>query len=238
MFVSERDVCIIGVVSQAVNPQSRRPSARDRTAALLTQAARAQLLQGAEMTVAAVAERAGVSRATAYRYLVNNDAVLLWAAMPVLSDVAASDETHGADDPLAEPSALSPAARAERLVRTRGEWAFEHIRELRAVLATSLAPNSQETGVFRQGKMRRSQWIEDSLLRHLPDYVTDDQRRRLALALIPLFGSDMVVWTADAAELERDEALEVIAWIARSLVEATLAEARVTTKRDIPDRQS
>lgn len=71
--------------------------------------------------------------------------------------------------------------------------------------------------------MRRAEWIEASLLRHLPDNVSDDQRRRLAIALTPLFGSDMVVWTADAAELAEDQALELIAWIARPLVEATLA---------------
>lgn len=184
------------------------------------------------MTVAAVAERAGVSRATAYRYFVNNDAVTLWAAMPILTDAATSDDVTGADDPVQAPARMSPAARAEHLVRRRGEWAFEHDRELRAVLATSLAADSQAKGAFRQGKLRRSQWIEDSLLRYLPAYVTDVQRRRLASALIPLFGSDMVVWTADAAELTRQESLDVIAWTARSLVETTLAEARATKRRD------
>lgn len=183
------------------------------------------------MTVAAVAERGGVSRATAYRYFVNNDAVTLWAAMPILTDVATSDDATGANDPVQAPARLSPAARAEHLVLRRGEWAFEHVQELRAVLATSLSPDSQVKGAFRQGKLRRSQWIEDSLLRYLPDYVTNEQRRRLAAALIPLFGSDMVVWTADAAELSRQEALDVIAWTARSLVETTLAEARPTNRR-------
>jgi len=183
------------------------------------------------MTVAAVAERAGVSRATAYRYFINNDAVTLWAAMPVLTDVAASGGTAEAQGQLDEPADLTLADRAEHLVRARGEWAFDHIRELRALLATSLAPNCQEVGTFRQGKMRRREWIEASLLRYLPDNVSDDQRRRLAFALTPLFGSDMVVWTADAAELAEDQALELIAWIARALVEATLAEAPATGKR-------
>jgi AcrR family transcriptional regulator len=227
----------MAVVSEVVNPRLPRPSARDRTAALLARAAQAQLHEGGEMTVAAVAERAGVSRATAYRYFVNNDAVTLWAAMPALDDAAASDdaaETHGQLD---EPVDLTAADRAEHLVRARGEWAFDHVRELRALLATSLAPNSQAAGTFRQGKMRRREWIEASLLRYLPDSVSDDQRRRLALALTPLFGSDMVVWTADAAELAEDQALELVAWIARSLVEATIAEAAATRKPS-PRRQS
>lgn len=189
------------------------------------------------MTVAAVAVRAGVSRATAYRYFINNDAVTLWAALPILTDVAASGgDTE--DGPPAAPSGTSPAARAERLVRERGAWAFAHVRELRAVLATSLAPDRDTKGAFRQGKLRRSQWIEDSLLRYLPAYVTHEQRRRLAAALVPLFGSDMVVWTTDAAELTQDEALEVIVWTARSLVEATIAEARAARRHDRSNRQT
>jgi AcrR family transcriptional regulator len=45
----------------------------------LTVAARAQLRDGGPMTVDAVAARAAVSRATAYRHFLNNDAVLWWA---------------------------------------------------------------------------------------------------------------------------------------------------------------
>jgi Helix-turn-helix domain of resolvase len=72
---------IIAAVPSPVK-RNRRPSARERTAELLAQTAR-QLRDGGEMTVAAVAERAGVSRATAYRYFVSNDAVTVWATRPV-----------------------------------------------------------------------------------------------------------------------------------------------------------
>ena len=41
------------------------------------------------MTVAAVAERAGVSRATAYRYFVSNDAVTVWATRPMSAEPGA-----------------------------------------------------------------------------------------------------------------------------------------------------
>jgi AcrR family transcriptional regulator len=178
------------------------------------------------MTVAAVAERARVSRATAYRYLVNNDAVTLWAAMPMVNDVAASADT-GAGLESSFPKNASPADRAELLVRQRGRWAFEHERELRAILSACLAPDSQ---VLRKSVLNRGQWIEESLLRHLPDHVSEQERRRLAQALAPLFGSDLVVWARDAADLATDEALDLIAWMARSLVEATLAHPNKGTK--------
>jgi AcrR family transcriptional regulator len=197
--------------------RERRPSARERTAQLLAQTARAQLRDGGEMTVAAVAERAGVSRATAYRYFVSNDAVTVWATRPM------SAEPGGARTAaMTGPEALGD--RAARLVRDQGVWAFEHERELRALLALSLAPDAEERGVSRRGRMRRSQWIQDGLLAHLPDSVTAEHRDRLAAALTPLFGSDVVVWTQDAAELDQEQALDLMAWIARTLVEATIRD--------------
>lgn len=197
--------------------RNRRPSARERTAELLARTARAQLRDGGEMTVAAVAGRAGVSRATAYRYFVSNDAVTVWATRP------ASIQADAPEIP-AMPEAQAPGDRAARLVRDQGVWAFEHERELRAILALSLAPDAAERGLSRRGRMRRSQWIEDGLLKYLPGSVTEQHRTRLAAALTPLFGSDAVVWTKDAAELDQAQALDIMAWIARTLVEATIRD--------------
>jgi AcrR family transcriptional regulator len=190
---------------------------RERTAQLLAETARAQLRDGGEMTVPAVAERAGVSRATAYRYFVSNDAVTVWATRSMGAEPGAP-ETSAAP----EPEALGDCA--AQLVRDQGVWAFEHERELRALLALSLTPDAEERGVSRRGKMRRGQWIEDGLLNYLPDSVTAEHRTRLAAALTPLFGSDAVVWTQDAAELDQEQSIEVMAWIARTLVEATIRD--------------
>jgi hypothetical protein len=41
---------------------------------------------------------------------------------------------------------------------------------------------------------------------------------RLAAALIPPSGSDAVVWTTDIAQLPRDPALELLAWMAQALI--------------------
>ena len=43
-------------------------------------------------------------------------------------------------------------------------------------------------------------------------------------SLTPLFGSDAVVWTQDAAELDQEQSLDLMAWIARTLVEATIRD--------------
>src|SRR5919199_4436622 len=102
--------------------RSGGPSARERTAQLLEQTARAQLRDGGEMTVAAVAERAGVSRATAYRYFIGNDAVTVWATRPMSAEPGAA-EMPATPEP-EQPEALGD--RAARLVRDQGVWAFQH----------------------------------------------------------------------------------------------------------------
>src|SRR4051794_3003633 len=175
--------------------QDRSPSARERTARLLAQTARAQLREGGEMTVAAVAERAGVSRATAYRYFVSNDAVTVWATRPMTAE---PDATEIPATP--EPEELGD--RAARLVRDQGVWVFEH--ELRALLALSLAPDAEQRGVSRRGKMRRSQWIKDA--------AESPSRQHHRRAPHP------------AGRRAHPPVRLLIAWIARTLVEATIRD--------------
>jgi len=52
--------------------------------------------------------------------------------------------------------------------------------------------------------------------------VSQAARHRLAVALVPLFGADAVVWSTDIAEVDPDTALDVMAWMAATLVQATL----------------
>jgi AcrR family transcriptional regulator len=190
---------------------------KKRTMRLLREAARELLRTGGPLTVPAAAELAGVSRATAYRYFPNNDSVVLHASMSL------------ADDPLtdtgwAQPAAAAPdelGARAADLVRATAAWAFDHETELRTMLRLSLAPERayQEP---RRGLTNRDRWIS-ALLEGLPSDVPPAARDRLAAALIPLFGSDAVVWTTDMAQLPRDHAIELLAWMAQALIAFTLA---------------
>jgi AcrR family transcriptional regulator len=165
--------------------------------------------------VPAAAELAGVSRATAYRYFPSNDSVVLHATMSL------------ADDPLADtdwapPAATSPGelgARAADLVRATAAWAFDHQTELRTMLRLSLAPERESQPP--RGLTNRGRWIS-ALLEGLPPDVPQAARDRLAAALTPLFGSDAVVWTTDIAQLPRDQAIELLAWMAQALIAATL----------------
>ena len=205
---------------KAVSTDVKPTTPRERTRRLLLDAARELLRSGRPLTVQSVADQAGVSRATAYRYFSSNDSVAVQATMPL----------H--DDPFADPawpySRSDPHAdlptRAAAVVRSMGEWAFDHAQELRTLLALSLEPDSEARGLSRHGKLRRARWI-DGLLADLPDSVQQDTRRRLATALLPLFGANAIVWTADVADLDREAALDILAWTASTLVRAVLDEA-------------
>jgi len=193
-------------------------TAKDRTRRLLVEAAHALLREGSAVSVQSMAQRAGVSRATAYRYFPNNEAAVMAATSPELDETVLAPLSH--DDPDDERSL---AERAVDLVRSTGEWAFDHEDELRGVLALTVTADSRQRGITRKGISSRAGWIED-LLEDLPASVTAEGRRRLSLALIPLFGADAVVWTRDLGELERAEALDVLGWMARSLVDAAIAD--------------
>lgn len=204
--------------------QEKATGAAARTRTLLMRTARELLQEGGPLTVQAVAERSGVSRATAYRYFPSNESVALHATMPM------------GDDPLADPdwagtvaeAAQDLPSRAATLVRRMGEWAFDHEQELRILLRLSLPDGSGRPVLARRPRTSRDRWIA-SLLSDLPDTVPTQSRERLAIALIPLFGSDALVWLTDMAGLEREAALRQLEWMARTLVAATLAESATTS---------
>jgi hypothetical protein len=88
------------------------------------------------------------------------------------------------------------------------------------MLRLSLSPGRDHERL-RHGSTNRDRWI-GALLQGLPDDVPRATRDRLAASLIPLFGADAVVWTTDMAQLPRDEAIELLAWMAQALITAAL----------------
>jgi hypothetical protein len=64
-----------------------------------------------------------------------------------------------------------------------------------------------------------------ALLEGLPPDVLPAAPDRRAAALIPPFGSDAVVWTTDIAQLPRDQAIELLAWMAQAHIAATFGLA-------------
>jgi AcrR family transcriptional regulator len=166
--------------------------------------------EGAVPTVAAVAERADVGRATAYRYFPTQEALLLETTF--LGD---SDTLRAI--PRLAATIADPGDRVAEAVRTGAEWTLEREARLRMILRASLDP---ATGAPRPA--RRRGYIA-ALLE--PMGLPPQTRDRLAAALTLLFGIDPIVSLSDNSDLDRHEIPEVLAWAARALVQAALDEA-------------
>src|SRR3954454_18829884 len=152
-----------------------RPRQTERTRRALIEAADQLFEDGQVPTVAAVAERADVGRATAYRYFPTQEALLL--ETPYLGDSEALR-------PLPELSRTTedPAEGVAEAVRRGAEWTLEREARLRMVLRASLDPTSTNTR-----PARRRAYIE-SLLEPIADRPPPATRERLTGALTLLFG--------------------------------------------------
>jgi AcrR family transcriptional regulator len=163
-------------------------------------------------TVAEVAERADVARATAYRYFPTQEALLL--EISVLGD----------SEPLRSLPALvdeipDPAERLAEAVRRGAAWTLGREGRLRAVLRMSLDP---EQSIERPA--RRRGYIAQ-LLADVRDRLDPDAYERLAGSLTLLFGIDPIVSLRDNGDVPPERIPDVLAWTAHALVSAALAEA-------------
>jgi len=188
-----------------------RDRQKSRTRRALIEAADELFAAGVVPTVAAVAERADVARATAYRYFPTQEALLVETTF--LGD---SDALRGI--PALADSIADPGERMAEAVRTGAEWTLEREARLRMILRASLDPAG---GAARPA--RRRGYIA-ALLEPLD--LPPDVHERLAASLTLLFGIDPIVALTDNADIERSQIPEVLAWTARALVAAALAEAQ------------
>lgn len=186
-----------------------RSRQRARTRRALVDAARALLAEGVVVTVEAAAERAEVSRATAYRYFVNQRELLL-AARPEI-DASSMLPADPPDDPLERVMLAT-----REILRLTVAWE----PELRTMLRLSLEPGgAQQDLVFRKG--RRLLWFEDALSPARRQLGTK-RFRRLVAALAATAGIEALIFLTDMAGLDREEAAQVLTWTARTLAASEL----------------
>ena len=188
-----------------------RTSQKQRTRQALIDAARELVARGMTPTVEEAAEGAAISRATAYRYF-PNQAALLMAAHPEI-------ETQSLLPPDAPDD---PAERLDIVVEEITSVVLANEPQQRTMLRLSLDPNRAEPLLLRQG--RAIKWIEEAL-EPCRDVLSDNERRRLAVAIRSAVGIEALVWLIDIAGLSRDEAVELQRWTASALLRAALAEA-------------
>jgi len=193
--------------------------ARSRNA--LIAAARQLLSEGMTPTVERTADRAAISRTTAFRYFPNQRALLV-ATYPNI----------------AEPSLLGPAAPDDPMARLEAVTAeftrqvLDYEPELRAQLHLSLEPGpGQPDGLpLRQG--RGIGWIEEALS-PLRKVIPQRELYRLVLAIRATLGIEALVWLIDVAGVSREEAIDIMRSSARTLLRYAMADAVAAPDRPL-----
>lgn len=205
---------MIGMVSQRERVNQKR-----RTRAALVQAAHDLLEQGRTPTVVDVADRALVSRATAYRYFPSQEHLLLDVLLERSIDEIDRAVAAAADSP-------DVASRVEGLVSAIHDEIAANEAGFRSLLQLSVAHSTsdQPTVASIRGE-RRLKWIEQAL-EPIAEEVDEDSRRRLTCALALCVGAEAFLVLRDLCGLQTEEADATLRWVARALLTAARNDAR------------
>ncbi len=207
--------------AREVQPDRTRARQTRRTRRALVAAADEIFEEGRVPTVAEVAERADVARATAYRYFPTQEALLLETTFlgdsePLRSLLDVADEIE------------DPAERVAEAVRRGAAWTLGREARLRTVLRMSLDP---EAGTQRPA--RRRGYIAQ-LLEPVRQHLSPEGYERLTGGLTLLFGIDPIVSLQDNSAIDAERIPDVLAWIARELVRAALNETETPGRSTKP----
>lgn len=189
---------------------SGRTRQKMRTRNELLAAARALVAEGgAPPTVEQAATAASISRTTAYRYF-PNQAALLVAAHPEVQTTSLLPPDIGSD----------PRARLDAALEAFTTLIVETEAQQRTMLRLSL---EQETSPgelpLRQG--RAITWFIEALAPLEPS-MTSEGVRRLAVAIRAAVGIETLVWLTDVAGMPQADAVEVMRWTGRALLQQAL----------------
>jgi len=199
---------------------SGREQQKQRTRQALIDAYLAMLRDGGDSpTVAQVAERAGISVATAYRYFPNPKSLRSDASVSATRDFPGFAEVlaDAGDDPL---------VRIELVIRTTARLQFGDEPVWRGALQATLERWFTQWDSGGEMVPVRSTARRDGVrlaLRPLEDELGEAEFTRLANAVILVCGLEALVATRDVALLEPEEATETMVWAAQSLVQSARA---------------
>ncbi len=194
----------------------RLANRRRRTRKDLLQAAARLLGEGGSPSMEEVAAAALVSRATAYRYFPNVEALLVEAAIdhavPGAAAIFAGDES------------ADVVARVDRAEAALHAMTFANEVPLRLMLAHAIQRAAREGDAVPLRQNRRMPLIEAALA---PARARLGERghARLSAALAVFFGPEAMVVFRDVLRSDAAWAREVKSWAVRALVRAALEEA-------------
>lgn len=194
-----------------------RHNQRLRTRRALLAAARELMKEHAEPTMEEVADRALVSRATAYRYYPNIQTMLMEAGfdaeVPAPADYFADQQDRSGTDRLKSVPDLLIS------VMIKDEANFR--RFLAATLLDSAGKlSSGDREAFRRGG-RRMGLLEKALE---SSGIPEDQRARIVEMAALVVGPEMFVSAVDSCHMKREAVLPAIHWLIEAIVEKASRE--------------
>ncbi len=190
-----------------------RSNQKRRTREALVAAARELVAAGANPTVEQAAERAGISRTTAYRYFPNQRSLVL-AAHPE----TATTTLLPADAP------ADAAGRLDAVVTRFVDLVVDTEAAQRTMLRLSLDPDPEARGPLPLRQGRAVAWIAEAL-EPLRDRLSAQQLHRLVLSIRSAVGIEALVWLTDIGGLSRSDAATSMRWSAQALLSATLTSS-------------
>ena len=205
-----------------------RANQKERTRLAIVEAATRILRSGSTPTVAAAAEAAKVSRATAYRYFPTPEALHIEVAgiTPAFAPVEQLVQSLEGDDVEARLSAFA---------KTFNALTFANEAQMRMALRIYLdtwlgGRDAKENEPVREG--RRMRWLE-AVVQPAKRGSSKKHWRRLQAALALTVGTDAMVIMKDVCRMDNDEAQEILLWAAQTLLRAGVREpvAGKTAKR-------
>lgn len=196
-----------------------RTNQKSRTRQAIIDAALDFVDEGGLPTVVEAAERAKVSRATAYRYFPTQPDLLqaLVGLNPTMKEVSAAIANTDSED---------PAVRLEVLLDAYNPRVLAAEPWMRAIFRTMLdAWLKSDQGGARESQRvpLRLNWVEE-VLAPVAD-LDEKPRRRLAAALTLVLGIEPITVLKDVCGLDDEETLDVLSWAAGALLLAGLEES-------------
>jgi AcrR family transcriptional regulator len=195
---------------------------RLQTRELLLNTALTLLEQGWFPSITELAAAAGVSRATAYRYFPSQAALVSTVVDTVLGPVLQW-----------RPTGQSVQARVDELLDFAYPRMQQHEGALRAALQVALAQWANERAQrasdepkYQRGNRRRLLTLAVEPLKD--EAVAPEAAARLAQALSLVYGTEAMVVLKDIWGLDNAAFREVVDWMSRALIKATLDEAQPT----------
>jgi AcrR family transcriptional regulator len=195
-------------ISQPRDPAAKMSPLRRRNRQALLDAAAVLMDEGIVPTIADAADRAEISRATAYRYFSSPEHLQNEAALDAIAKRIDALPLEALEDASVEDAVASLIGRVHQM-------SLDHEVAFRTMLRLSLDPAGGSRGGRRMG------WIGALLDRA---GVPEDIKMRAVPALSLLCGIEAHIVLSDVCGLKPDAARNTLDWAARVLTRAAIAE--------------